>query len=311
MSNSLLAAALSAITNNKIATYDDNSKEKIGECIKYNNKSFLVGGKVYTSPRDGDIYVETLSGMTVSLYVDFNDTLDQVKARIPIEGVSPDQTRFVLDDKQLEDERTLTDYDMQDNSTLQLVLKLRDDDSSDEIVALHFQSNHFAPKYDRDFTDVNDNGETFFMRGNFRYKRPCGWKRFAINVLDKYEDNIWLGADKSRQFPTSSVQDEWPVSYHGTAEHNCNSIARDGNFSCKKPLPFGYGFYSTPDIDVASKYAVKFTYEGDDYLVVFQNRVNPKNLIRIPNIETGIGEYWISPDGNNLRPYGICIKKLE
>ncbi|PKC53913.1 ubiquitin 2, partial [Rhizophagus irregularis] len=73
------------------------------------------------------IYVETLSGMTVSLYVDFNDTLDQVKARIPIEGVSPDQTRFVLDDKQLEDERTLTDYDMQDNSTLQLVLKLRDD----------------------------------------------------------------------------------------------------------------------------------------------------------------------------------------
>ncbi|CAB5383789.1 unnamed protein product [Rhizophagus irregularis] len=175
---------------------------------------------------------------------------------------------------------------MQDNSTLQLVLKLRDDDSSDEIVALHFQSNHFAPKYDRDFTDI------------------C--------YQCKYEDdNVWLGADKSRQFQTSSVQDKWPVSYHGTAEHNCNSIARDGNFSCKKPLPFGYGFYSTPDIDVASKYAVKFTYEGDDYLVVFQNRVNPKNLIRIPNIETGIGEYWISPDGNNLRPYGICIKKLE
>ncbi|EXX63926.1 ubiquitin-ribosomal 60S subunit protein L40B fusion protein [Rhizophagus irregularis DAOM 197198w] len=262
--------ALSAITNNnnKIATHDDNSKEKIGECIKYNNKSFLVGGKVYTSPRDGDIYVETLSGMTVSLYVDFNDTLDQVKARIPIEGVSPDQTRFVLDDKQLEDEQMTTAV----------------------IVALHFQSNHIAPKYDRDFTDVNDNGETF-MRGDFRYKRPCGWKRFAINVLDKYEDNIWLGADKSRQFPTSSVQDEWPVSYHGTAEHNCNSIARDGNFSCKKPLPFGYRFYSTPDIDVASKYAIKFTYEGDDYLVVFQNRVNPENLIRISNIETGIGEY--------------------
>ncbi|CAB4392734.1 unnamed protein product [Rhizophagus irregularis] len=230
-----MATALSAITNNnnKIATHDDNSKEKIGECIKYNNKSFLVG------------------------------------------GVSPDQTRFVLDDKQLEDKRTLTDYDMQDNSTLQLVLKLRDDDSSDEIVALHFQSNHIAPKYDHDFTDVNDNGETF-MRGDFRYIRPCGWKRFAINVLDKYEDNIWLGADKSRQFPTSSVQDEWPVSYHGTAEHNCNSIARDGNFSCKKPLPFGYGFYSTPDIDVAYKYAIKFTYEGDDNI-----RFHPMGIIYV------------------------------
>ncbi|PKY59421.1 hypothetical protein RhiirA4_482151 [Rhizophagus irregularis] len=65
-----------------------------------------------------------------------------------------------------------------------------------------------------------------------------------------------------------------------------NLIARDGNFSCKKQLPFGYGFYSTPDID-------------------------EQLMIRIPNIETGIGEYWISSDGNNLRPYSICIRKLE
>jgi hypothetical protein len=76
-------------------------------------------------------------------------------------------------------------------------------------------------------------------------------------------------------------------------------------------LPFGYGYYSTPDINVASKYAAKFTHERDNYLVVFQNRVNPNNLIRIKNIETGIGEYWISPDKNNLRPYGICIRKVE
>jgi hypothetical protein len=72
---------------------------------------------------------------------------------------------------------------------------------------------------------------------------------------------------------------------------------------------FGHGIYSTPDIDVAYQYATKFTHDGDEYRVVFQNRVNPKNLIRISKEDTGVGEYWISPDGTDLRPYGICIKK--
>ena len=77
---------------------------------------------------------------------------------------------------------------------------------------------------------------------------------------------------------------------------------------CKR-FAFGHGIYSTPDIDVASKYATKFTYGGDDYQVIIQNRVNPNNLVRIPTERTGSGEYWISPNEVDLRPYGICIKK--
>ena len=100
------------------------------------------------------------------------------------------------------------------------------------------------------------------------------------------------------------------VSYHGTAEHNCNSIAEDGYLLCKsKRFVFGRGIYSTPDIDVAIDYATKFSHEGNNYRVVFQNRVNPNNLVRLSKQETGIGEYWISPDETDLRPYGICIKK--
>lgn len=72
---------------------------------------------------------------------------------------------------------------------------------------------------------------------------------------------------------------------------------------------FSHGIYSTPDIDVASKYATKFTYENQNYSVVFQNRVNPNSLTRITKEETGVGEYWISPSSDDLRPYGICIKK--
>ena len=78
---------------------------------------------------------------------------------------------------------------------------------------------------------------------------------------------------------------------------------------CKR-FAFGHGIYSTPDIDVASKYAVKFTHEAVNYQVVFQNRVNPNNLVRITKEETRVGEYWISPGGVDVRPYGICIKKI-
>jgi hypothetical protein len=74
---------------------------------------------------------------------------------------------------------------------------------------------------------------------------------------------------------------------------------------------FGYGIYSTPDIDVAIGYAKQFNYGGNNYRVVFQNRVNPNNLVRVSKQQTGVGEYWISPNEADLRPYGICIKKIN
>ncbi|CAB5183209.1 unnamed protein product [Rhizophagus irregularis] len=161
-------------------------------------------------------------------------------------------------------------------------------------------------KYDYDFTNENDEGITF-MRGNVEYKRPCGWNRIALSVLNKYEDNNWLGV-KNRRCLTSSVQNEWPVSYHGTAKLNCRSIAEDGYLLSKgKRFAFGYGIYSTPDINIAYQYATKFTYEGENYRIVLQNRVNPNNLIKIPIKK--VGEIWISPNEEDVRPYGICIKK--
>ena len=79
---------------------------------------------------------------------------------------------------------------------------------------------------------------------------------------------------------------------------------------CKgKRFAFGHGIYSTPDIDVAYKYAPQFTHEGNNFRVVIQNRVNPNNLVRVSKQETRIGEYWISQNQADLRPYGICVKK--
>ena len=263
------------------------------------------------------ILVRGWFGTSVGSDVGFDDTLTlqvteahsvlhmklQIQKKVKI---ALGQFDLLFRNRRLNDDRTVKDYGLQPESTINLVPRLNGGGGP-----LTVSTDELAPEFDFDFTYVKDDGQRY-MRGGFEYKRPYGWRRFAVRVLGSYENDEWLGSDGIR---TNEASGEWPVSYHGTDMSSAEKIVKEGY----KPGPrakFGVGIYTSPSLEIVARlYSQPFFYAGKSYKIAFQNRDNPdrnEHLKIISALETGVeADYWLSPkDNEDVRAYGILIREV-
>jgi len=102
------------ITLNGSVTLQDFSKE-----VTYLDTQHIT-------TNDIQIFVKTLLGKTITLDVNSHDTIDTIKQQIFLrQGINQSSQRLIFAGKQLEDFKTLSDYQIKNFTTIHLVLRLK------------------------------------------------------------------------------------------------------------------------------------------------------------------------------------------
>ena len=309
----LLAAGFSSAFNTTILTYEDYQERKrrdpssaegslaldIEQLLRFSQMCGTIGD--HSSAGTMRVHIKMLTGKTMEVEVPVDATVAHLKGAIEDKEHFPvEQQRLVFSSSPLENDKTLEYYEIHSESTVLLILTLKGGVSP----LYYIDTSLLDPSYDYDFTGRRDDG-TRLMRGGYRFYRPYGWKKIALKVLNRYSDNVWLGPNGLR---VDDAPGEWPVSYHGSGTNEgAGTIAQEGSRRSKgKGFVYERGIFMAPAITVAAKYAHTFEHGGRRYRMVLQNRVNPMGLKMI----MGEDEYWVQPNPEFVRPYGICVQEV-
>ena len=269
------------------------------KCFEVNNPQKSSEQKQSNLPKDIDlggsmiIKLIDIRGRSIKVHCSPYNKIKDILGNCGYSGMT-----LRYDGERLKEDKTLNDYEIENEDVLILNVPSIGGGGDEFFI----DDDLLDPSYDYDFRGINDGNQKFY-RGGLEYKRPCGWKRYALKVNGKYENDLWLGSSGN-----ANGDSEWAVSYHGTKQEFFNSIYNNG-YRPGHNNAYGVGIYCTPNIETAAGYATEFT--GDDgkrYKLVLQNRVKP-SAIKKASDKGGPVDYWYIENGKDIRPYSICVRE--
>ena len=263
---------------------------------------FLVGKEPYpasvaTKEVDEDdthesliVFVASITGVKYSVVAKKTTPILRLKRGVFLQtGIPVSSQRLIMGGQELLNHQkcgsdaTVESYDIRNESVLHLVVRHQGPKK------LMFDVKHLEPTANGDFRTMDDSGKEF-ERGNQSYERPIGFFRYALKVLRVFPpNNHWL---RCKNDPG-----EWMVTYHGI---NVPPEVQKEFFQAG-------GIYTTQSFTEAEQFATRFTHNGQKYLILIQNRVNQNKMIT--TLTTPVGSFVLSRSLDDVRPYGILIKK--